>query len=289
MMRLFDNDKLKYNIPSYLVLKNQHTMKIVRYLIFGLLAASTWLACNPEDRKAHRTTNTEVTEAPKEAPVKIKNGPVDFFDDHGKLYRTVHYVNDRMDGPAIEYYPLTGNKRLEGYYKAGLKHGRFVWYHTTGQKYQATQYENNKIHGWDSTFYKSGNPKTAVPYDGGHVVEGTAEWDMYKKKTGAPTIRLETSRRDKNLGTGFTLTASFTEKVNNPHFEIGVIGNGTKMDPATGFEAMMMEKAGMEEAWFWIPVQAGYEWAAQVVIKGKGKTQNGSPFLTYQVFPVVLR
>jgi len=228
---------------------------------------------------------------PKIAPTKKKktaDGPRDFFYDDGKTKRgTIHYKDGKKHGPAKEFYE-SGTLRLEGQYEDDIKQGRFVWYHPTGEKYQVSYYDFGMLDGWDSVFYKSGNPKSAVPYSLNKVVEGTAEWDMYKKKSGAPPIKIRTVD---NMGKDYTfiIYAHFDGPITETSFEMAIIGTGTKDQPQYEYEPMLPNPKNKSEGAYIIEMAPGYEWVGKVVIRGTGKTKNGNPFVTRHVFPLVIR
>jgi hypothetical protein len=266
--------------------------KALPHAFFTLLLLVTGCGepSKPNSQKANHldASNSQ----PKKAPTKKKkaaDGPRDFFYDDGITKRgTIQYKDGKKHGVAKEYYE-SGTLRLEGHYENNVKQGRFVWYHPTGEKYQVSYFDFGNLDGWDSVFYKSGNPKSAVPYSLNKVLEGTVEWDMYKVKSGAPAIKMRTVDNMTKDYT-FLIYAHFDGAgVTETQFEIAVIGNGTKDRPQFEYEPMLPNPKNKVEGVFLIEMEPGYEWVGKVVIRGTGKTKSGNPFTTRNVFPVVIR
>jgi antitoxin component YwqK of YwqJK toxin-antitoxin module len=120
---------------------------------------------------SNRVVKTEIT-----AVGNLRQGPTRNFDRQGRLLSEVNYVNNVMEGKAINYYAATGkiNSSLE--YKKGIKEGDEIWYYESGKEYRVTPYIQGKIEGIQKLYYENGKLMAEVPYKNGYAGKGLKEY-----------------------------------------------------------------------------------------------------------------
>ncbi len=238
-------------------------------------------SCNTE-----KTTEEKV--AKPKAEEKLTGTRTSYFEDDSTLVMSeVEYVKGVRHGSAKDYYK-SGQIRLQGAFVDGEENGELIWYYENGNIYKRIGYLNGAKHGWDSLFFESGYHKHAVPYKNGILQEGTKEWSTLHKEIALPKITLRHDNRIALEGK-YYFYAKFTEPVKDVIFESGIIGNGTKENPEGAFETMVLENDAAQEAMYFVNLAPGREIIGKLVIKGRGKTKRGNPFMVYQIWPVVMR
>lgn len=84
------------------------------------------------------------------------------------------YLDDRLDGPSLEWSP-SGQLLAIRYYKKGLLDSAELLLDHSGQWIQKAEYENGQWHGTVTTFYGNGKPKEQRTYRRG-VLHGPSTW-----------------------------------------------------------------------------------------------------------------
>lgn len=82
-----------------------------------------------------------------------------------------NYINGKVDGKFIEYYP-TKTVRKTGQYKNFRPHGEWIEYELDGKKMSVEHYQNGQMHGWFIGYNKNGTEGQRRYYHFGKLVQG---------------------------------------------------------------------------------------------------------------------
>lgn len=93
--------------------------------------------------------------------------------------RKIHHVkwkgNEKIIVKETNYYP-NGEVQIEGEYKDGQKHGKWIHWYENGEKWLEENYQNGIKHGESVVYYKSGDIEYEANYQNG-VPHG--EWTFW--------------------------------------------------------------------------------------------------------------
>ncbi|HEX2936218.1 MAG TPA: toxin-antitoxin system YwqK family antitoxin [Bacteroidales bacterium] len=118
----------------------------------------------------------------------LRHGVTRNYDRKGKLMSMAHFVNNKKEGVAINYYP-SGIINQEMVYKDNKLEGEAKMYYETGKLYMISHYLNNKKQGLEQTFYESGKLKSEQEYYNGGAGIGLKEYSTSGEEvTKKPTI-----------------------------------------------------------------------------------------------------
>ncbi len=149
-------------------------MKTIFYRIFilSLLFSFQTSFAQSITKKRGRVT-TKHLNGNKESSGKVKNykkqGLWKYWDENGKLQKTITYRDDKKNGLYTEYYE-DGNKSQEGNYVNDLKDSEWKsWY--KGNIYSSlNQYGNGKKHGVQKYWYNNGQLMQQQNFDDDKLV-----------------------------------------------------------------------------------------------------------------------
>lgn len=102
--------------------------------------------------------------------------------------KTVSFY-DKLNGEKIKTKQITyyksGQKKMEGTYKDGVRHGQWISYYKNGEKWSQVNYKNGKANGIKKTFYKNGDL-----YYKGELKNGerVGKWIFFDTKGGKTVI-----------------------------------------------------------------------------------------------------
>lgn len=102
------------------------------------------------------------------------------YDKTVEVMREANYVNGRLNGSVVEFFP-GGTKKLEGKYNDGRFEGVAKRYHPNGELMIFERWKNRRKHGWWISYDNSGKETGRTYYYKGKKVDGE-ELDKLMKK-----------------------------------------------------------------------------------------------------------
>lgn len=97
--------------------------------------------------------------------------PSDPSDKSEIVISIYNYVDGKVDGKFIEYYPNKVTRKV-GQYKNFKPHGEWIYYELDGKKMSVEHYRDGKMHGWFIGYNKNGSEGQKRYFHFGREVKG---------------------------------------------------------------------------------------------------------------------
>lgn len=149
----------------------------LRNILFMTLGLLIWNGCNPEasttkkeDKSTSVDTIYEQNERQEEikylvqAGTQIREGHYWRKNAQGQLLEEADYVDGKLHGRRILYYPGTLDTQIVETYAQGLFHGPYRLLYPDGKLQYAGSYTDNQLEGIWTKYYENGQPKEEVTF-----------------------------------------------------------------------------------------------------------------------------
>lgn len=188
-------------------------MHLKAITVFFLLLAAPLLHAQPHDGKYRERYANGKTHIRGHYKKGMKNGAWNYYDEQGRLQKSIHYEMDRLNGSYEEFvydsaltrkgsflfdqrdgswmtFPLNAKGKaqkmkplsVENYAK-GLRDGSQRYWYANGKQKKECNYKGGVLNGAYAEWFETGEPKCSGSYSNTLLV---GEWSYWSDSTGHP-------------------------------------------------------------------------------------------------------
>lgn len=214
--------------------------------LISLLGCLILVSCNSQKQPAgneSKDPNVRVVQefhpngrlkSSTEAIGNLRHGVSKTYRSDGTLENEIHYVRNRKDGIARNYYPDGFTIKNEIPYVDGFKHGSSKWFYQNGQMYRETPYVNNKISGTRRYWYESGVLMAELPYKDSQPGLGLKEYNQ-EGELKDQKVRIEVREDDRtSMDNYFILELRLSDGNKDVEFFTGELTDGIYLNEQLG-------------------------------------------------------